>query len=65
MYLPNTIAMDQSKNSMGTIIGLLVAFIAIVGTQAFGWEWGSGQFAPTIIGVVAAGIAVLLAVRRW
>ena len=56
--------MDQFKTSWGAIIGLLVAMVAIVGTRAFGWEWGSGQFSPTIIGVVAAGIAVIFGFRR-
>ena len=49
---------------MVTAFGILIAIVAIVGTQFFGWEWGSGQFIPTIIGVVVAGIAVVVVVRR-
>lgn len=48
------------RSSLGTAIGLLVALVAIVGTQFLGWEWGSGQLVPTIIGVVAAAVAILL-----
>jgi biopolymer transport protein ExbB/TolQ len=47
-----------------TAFGILVAIIAIVGTQFLGWEWGSGQLIPTIIGVVVAGIAVVVVARR-
>ncbi|PCR89979.1 multidrug transporter [Natrinema ejinorense] len=53
---------DQS--SLVTAVGLLVAIVAVVGTQVFGWEWGAGQLAPTIIGVVVAGVAVVVVVRR-
>jgi biopolymer transport protein ExbB/TolQ len=53
---------DQS--SWGTAFGLLVALVAIVGTQFLGWEWGSGRLVPTIIGVAVAGIAVLLVAGR-
>ncbi|WP_436343418.1 multidrug transporter [Natronorubrum sp. FCH18a] len=54
---------DQS--SVITAFGLLIAVVAVVGTQFFGWEWGSGQLVPTIIGVVVAGIAVLVISRRF
>jgi biopolymer transport protein ExbB/TolQ len=56
--------MYQIESSWGTVIGLLVAVVAIVGTQMLGWEWGSEQLLPTIIGVAVAGIAVVLVVRR-
>ncbi len=56
--------MYQIESSWGAVIGLLVAVVAIVGTQMLGWEWGSEQLLPTIIGVAAAGIAVVLVVRR-
>ena len=54
----------QDQSSVVTAFGLLVAIVAIVGTQFFGWEWGSGQLIPTIIGVVVAGIAVVIVARR-
>lgn len=38
---------------------MLVALVAIVGTQFLGWEWGAGQFVPTLIGIVVACIAVV------
>lgn len=53
---------DQS--SVITAVGLLFAFIAIVGTQFLGWEWGSDQLVPTLIGVVAAGVALVVVSRR-
>jgi biopolymer transport protein ExbB/TolQ len=54
----------QGQSPVITVFGILVAIIAIVGTQFLGWEWGSGQLIPTIIGVVVAGTAVLIVVRR-
>ncbi|WP_248898182.1 multidrug transporter [Haloplanus halobius] len=47
-----------------TALGLIVALIAIVGTQFLDWQWGSGQLVPTIVGVAVAGIAVLLVAKR-
>ena len=49
---------------MVTVFGVLVAIVAIVGTRFLGWEWGSGQLVPTIVGVVVAGVAVVIVVRR-
>ena len=54
----------QDQSSVVTAFGLLIAIIAIVGTQFFGWKWGSGQLIPTIIGVVVAAIAVVIVVRK-
>jgi biopolymer transport protein ExbB/TolQ len=55
----------QNQSPVITAVGIFVAIIAIVGTQFFGWEWGSGQFIPTILGVVVAGIAVVVVTRRF
>jgi FtsH-binding integral membrane protein len=52
------------QSSWITALGLLVALVAIMGTQFLDWEWGSGQLVPTLIGVAVAGIAVLLVIRR-
>lgn len=57
--------MVRSESSLGTVVGGAVALVAVVGTQALGWEWGSGQLIPTLIGAVVAVVAVGLAVRRW
>lgn len=54
----------QNQSPVITIFGILVAIVAIVGTQFFGWEWGSGQLIPTIVGVVVAGIAIVVGARR-
>lgn len=56
--------MYPSRSPLRAVIGLIVAVVAVVGTQFFGWEWGSEQLIPTIIGIVVAAIAVLLVVRR-
>ena len=53
---------DQSPAVAG--LGFLVALVAIVGTQFLGWEWGDGQLIPTMIGVVVAGIAVIIVARE-
>jgi hypothetical protein len=54
--------MDQSP--LVALFGALVAGIAMVGTQFLGWEWGSGQLIPTIIGVSVAVVAVVLVARE-
>lgn len=54
----------QDQSSLVTAFGLLVAIVAIVGTQFFGWEFGSGQLIPTIIGVIVAGIAIVVVARK-
>ncbi|WP_066417051.1 multidrug transporter [Halorubrum aethiopicum] len=54
----------QDRSPVVTVFGVLVAIVAIVGTRFLGWEWGSGQLVPTIVGVVVAGIAVVIVVRR-
>lgn len=58
-------AMVRSESSLGTAVGGAVALVAVVGTQVLGWEWGSGQLVPTLLGGVVAVVAVALAVRRW
>jgi len=55
---------DDRQSPLLTAVGLLVAVIAIVGTQFLGWEWGSGGLAPTTIGVIVAGIAVVVTAKR-
>ncbi|TYL35842.1 multidrug transporter [Natronococcus pandeyae] len=54
----------QDQSSVVTAFGFLVAIVAIVGTQFFGWERGLGQLISTIISVVVAGIAVVIVARR-
>lgn len=54
----------RDQSSLVTAFGLLVAVVAVVGTQVLGWEWGGGQLVPTLIGAVVGGIAVVLAGRR-
>jgi len=53
------------SSTIGTALGALVAIIAVVGTQFLGWEWGDGHLVPTIIGVLAAAVAIVLVSRRF
>lgn len=52
------------QSSIVTAFGIIIALVAVVGTQFLGWEWGSGQLVPTIIGVAVAGVAVFVVLRR-
>ncbi|OLZ42528.1 multidrug transporter [Natrinema saccharevitans] len=54
----------RNPTRLETAIGLAVAVVAIVGTQFLGWEWGDGRLVPTMIGVVAAAIAVVAFLAR-
>jgi len=47
-----------------TALGVLVAGIALVGSQVLGWEWGDGRLVPTVIGLVVAGIALSAYLRQ-
>lgn len=49
----------KSQSPAVAVAGVVVAAVAIVGTQVFGWEWGSGQLVPTIIGVAVATFAIV------
>lgn len=55
---------NGAQSSLVTAFGLLVAIVAIVGAQVLGWEWGSGQLVPTLVGVAVAGIAIAVVARR-
>ncbi|ELZ04031.1 hypothetical protein [Natrialba asiatica] len=57
-------ALVETRSDLITTLGVLVALIAVVGTQVLGWEWGSTELVPTVIGVAAAVIAVSYAVYR-
>lgn len=57
--------MIEIESRTGPIVGGLVAIGAVLGTQVLGWEWGAGQLLPTLIGVGAAGIAILFVYRRY
>lgn len=53
---------DQSP--LVVAFAILVAVVAVVGTQFLGWEWGSDQVVPTVVGVLVAAIALVLFVRE-
>lgn len=54
----------RSQSPLVTAFAILVAAVAVVGTQFLGWEWGSGQLVPTLIGVTVALVAVFLVVQE-
>jgi biopolymer transport protein ExbB/TolQ len=58
------VSRSHGRPPVATVLGVLVAIVAVVGTRFLGWEWGSGRLVPTIVGVVAAGIAVVVVARR-
>ncbi|ELZ04092.1 hypothetical protein [Natrialba aegyptia] len=57
-------ALVETRSDLITTLGILVALIAVVGTQVLGWEWGSTELVPTVLGVAAAVIAISYAVYR-
>ena len=58
------LSIGRNTSPLITAIGVAVALVAIVGTQYFGWEWGAGRLVPTLIGVTAAVIAVVVVLTR-
>ena len=58
------LSLGRNQSPLVALFGALVAGIAIVGTQFLGWEWGSGQLLPTIIGVGVALVAVVFVVGQ-
>lgn len=57
-------ALVETRSDLITTLGVLVALVAVVGTQVLGWEWGSTELVPTVLGVAAAVIAISYAVYR-
>ena len=56
---------ERDTSTVGTVIGIAVCVIAVLGGQFLGWEWGSGQPIPFIIGIVAVVLAGWLAFQRY
>lgn len=56
--------MYELNSRWGAVVGFAVALVAIIGTVGFNWEWGSGQLVPTIIGVGAAILALVVVATR-
>lgn len=55
-----------NNSTIGTVLGIAVFAIAIVGTRYFGWTWENpeGNLVLLAIGLGAAAVAVFLMVRR-
>lgn len=54
----------RDGTTIGTVIGVVVMAVAIVGTQFFDWTWANpdGDLLPLAVGVGAAVVAVVLVV---
>lgn len=51
--------LQRDTSSLGTVVGIAVVLVAIVGRVAFGWTWSDPEsFVPVLIGVVAAAVAL-------
>ena len=46
-------------------VGALVAAVAVVGTVAFGWEFGGTDPVPVALGVAVAAVAVGATAYRY
>lgn len=56
----------RDDSTIGTVIGVIVVAIAIVGSTFYGWTWENpeGKLLPLVIGGVAAAAAVIVVVRK-
>lgn len=56
---------SRNGSTVGTAIGLAVFVVAIVGSVFLDWTWENpeGKLLPLLLGVGAATVAVLVAVR--
>lgn len=52
-------------SSLGTVVGIAVVIVAIVGSVFFGWSWDNPtSFIPILIGAGAAVVAVWVLFRK-
>ncbi|MCD2200993.1 multidrug transporter [Halobacterium sp. KA-4] len=58
--------LQRDTSTLGTVIGIIVAVVAIGGSVFLDWEWGAfpNQPVPLVIGVIAAAAAVLVTYRQ-
>ncbi|PSQ46252.1 multidrug transporter [Halobacteriales archaeon SW_7_65_23] len=56
---------NSDQSPVVQAFAVLVAVVAIVGSQLLGWEWGGGQLVPTLIGVAVAGVALAVFFSYW
>lgn len=56
---------ERDTSTIGTVAGIVVFSIALVGTAFFGWEWGaSSQPVAFVVGGLAAIAAVWLSFQK-
>lgn len=58
--------LQRDTSTVGTVIGIAIAIVAVGGSVLFGWEWNAfpTQPIPLVIGVVAALAAVTVMIRQ-
>ena len=56
---------ERDQSTIGTVIGIAVCVIAVLGGQFLGWEWGSGQAIPFVVGIIAVVLAGWLTYQRY
>jgi|AntDeeMetagen681_2_1112603.scaffolds.fasta_scaffold24219_3 drug/metabolite transporter (DMT)-like permease len=56
---------ERDTSTIGTVVGIAVLLIALVGSTFLGWEWGgSGQPVALVIGMAAALAAGWVTLRK-
>ena len=58
--------LQRDTSTLGTVVGIIVFVVAIVGSVFLGWEWSAfpNQPVPLVIGAIAAVAAVLVTYRQ-
>jgi hypothetical protein len=58
---------DQTLPTIGFVVAVVAASIAVIGITVFGWEMGyeGGGFGRTLLGLGVALIAVVLTVKKY
>lgn len=56
-----------SDSDLGTVVGIAVFVLAVLGTEFLNWEWGAStnQPLPFAIGAIAAIIALYIAWQKF
>lgn len=57
-------AFQRGNSTLGTVLGVLVMIVAIVGNVFLDWTWNDPDMLPLIIGVVAAVGGGLVVIQR-
>ncbi|SEW26056.1 hypothetical protein [Halobacterium jilantaiense] len=56
---------QRDTSSLGTVIGIVVVAVAILGRLLFDWSWSNpDSFVPALIGAIAAAVAAWYLVQQ-